>query len=669
MSRILLSTLKILPLITNIEFIFSKSKSKNNESCLPGSMQCVDNMLHMCDINNSWTVTDCPSGTECRVEGGQVTCVNTGDASENFSHKKKSKRNKNGMSSKPSSRKEKETASGKDEEVSMDSLHSLLDNNQKPKNKNRKNKSKEEKHENSDNKDDVVIHSSVHDMIEDLADELKADKEEGNNSEKEQSGNMEKPETGIVGNSESEKGKDDSMVKVIQTIIIKDSSNFLNDGQDSLNTNHNESKKIRRILIKKTANNKKNQENKSKKKHKKHKRKNDPHNQNDNPTQDGGNNSPQSNDKSPSEGSKPSTENSSPSQKNSSPTQSSSDTSPSPSTPTSSSIPSPSAGSAAKPDSKPSAPKSELKPAASATKPESKTAASPTTASKATESKGSSAAKPADSPNKASSAAPKPAGGANKADSSKSGGDSKAGGDSKSGGESGGGDAGKFTPETITKIVSEAGFEAKPEYVEAVSKGISEIEDEGQRAMFLAQIIHESGGLSVIEEMKCAEGNACASEYRDDVGLPDKDYHGRGFIQLTWGANYKAASEGLGLGDELLSNPEQVAKDPSMGMKTSVWFWNERVAVDPGVQKNQFGSSTNVINGPIECSGAGNDTPAKRYKIYKIVAEAVGITDLATEAGCGDGSGPAGGGGGEKKEGAAAGGEAKGGAAPPAPAA
>ena len=76
-----------------------------------------------------------------------------------------------------------------------------------------------------------------------------------------QSGNMEKPETGIVGNSESEKGKDDNMVKVIQTIIIKDSSNFLNDGQDSLNTNHNESKKIRRILIKKTANNKENQEN------------------------------------------------------------------------------------------------------------------------------------------------------------------------------------------------------------------------------------------------------------------------------------------------------------------------------------------------------------------------------------------------------------------------
>eukprot|EP00866_Antonospora_locustae_P001257 jgi/Antlo1/1257/358 len=69
-------------------------------------------------------------------------------------------------------------------------------------------------------------------------------------------------------------------------------------------------------------------------------------------------------------------------------------------------------------------------------------------------------------------------------------------------------------------------------------------------------------------------------------------------------------------------------------MDVSVWFWKTRVANQPGVKNMQFGATTKAINGPIECSGGGNQTPQKRYQIYLKVADAFGVKKKASSSGC-----------------------------------
>ena len=51
-------------------------------------------------------------------------------------------------------------------------------------------------------------------------------------------------------------------------------------------------------------------------------------------------------------------------------------------------------------------------------------------------------------------------------------------------------------------------------------------------------------------------------------------YKGRGYIQLTGRANYKKASEALGL--PLEDHPELVER-PDIAAKVAVWYWKDRV--------------------------------------------------------------------------------------------
>lgn len=214
-----------------------------------------------------------------------------------------------------------------------------------------------------------------------------------------------------------------------------------------------------------------------------------------------------------------------------------------------------------------------------------------------------------------------------------------AGGSKPSGGSSGGtkkessGGGVNITTDQIMQAMTKLGFSPKQEYVEAVvSRVSSKFTDMNDALMFIAQCAHESGGYQYIEEIACAGGTGCAGQY--GTGAPGKSYHGRGFIQLSWPDNYKAAGEALGMGDELYNNPEKVAEDPNLGADVSIHYWETRVANAPGVKENHFGATTKAINGALECTGSNLDKSKKRYEIYKSLVETFGVSNPADESGC-----------------------------------
>jgi len=111
-----------------------------------------------------------------------------------------------------------------------------------------------------------------------------------------------------------------------------------------------------------------------------------------------------------------------------------------------------------------------------------------------------------------------------------------------------------------------------PQYLHNINAAMKEgeINTCARKSAFLAQIAHESMELVHMEELATGE----AYEGRKDLGNTQtgdgKRFKGRGPIQLTGRANYRAAGTALGL--DLVNHPEKV-KTPEVGFRTSVWFW------------------------------------------------------------------------------------------------
>lgn len=116
-----------------------------------------------------------------------------------------------------------------------------------------------------------------------------------------------------------------------------------------------------------------------------------------------------------------------------------------------------------------------------------------------------------------------------------------------------------------------------------------------RQAHFLAQLGHESGSLRYVREIASGE----AYESRKDLGntsLGDGvKYKGRGLIQLTGKANYKAFDEYTHGVYNLLEYPERV-EQPDLATMVAGWFWDKnnlnRYADQDDVKK-----VTKIING------------------------------------------------------------------------
>ncbi|WMC11772.1 hypothetical protein PU634_05235 [Oceanimonas pelagia] len=154
----------------------------------------------------------------------------------------------------------------------------------------------------------------------------------------------------------------------------------------------------------------------------------------------------------------------------------------------------------------------------------------------------------------------------------------------------------------------------------------SGITDPAEQAMFMAQMDHESGGMTSLEEsfnyrnadrlmavsatarkkgpkaVQAAidQGPEAVAElmYGGRMGNTEPGdgykFRGRGFTQLTGRNNYEAASKDLGI--DLVNNPDMAA-DPEVAAKIATWYWQQRPGLSDAAKRGDVEEVTRKING------------------------------------------------------------------------
>ena len=141
-------------------------------------------------------------------------------------------------------------------------------------------------------------------------------------------------------------------------------------------------------------------------------------------------------------------------------------------------------------------------------------------------------------------------------------------------------------------------------------------------AAFIAQVGHESGQLRYVREIWGPTAQQAGYEGRADLGNTVKGdgsrYRGRGLIQVTGRANYKACGDALGL--DLISQPE-LLEQPRYATLSAAWFWTQHglnTLADAGDNAN-IGSIINTGRRGRVPNGA-QDRQALYAKALKVLA-------------------------------------------------
>ena len=146
-----------------------------------------------------------------------------------------------------------------------------------------------------------------------------------------------------------------------------------------------------------------------------------------------------------------------------------------------------------------------------------------------------------------------------------------------------------------------------------------------RKAMFLAQVMHESGKLSAVTEnlnYKAASLDAVFPKYFKNAGRDATEYEhqpekianivyasrmgngdtesgdgyrfrGRGLIQLTGKDNYRACSEGRG--QDLVDDPSYL-ETPEGACRSAAWFWDKN-SLNDSADAGDILTNTKKING------------------------------------------------------------------------
>lgn len=168
-----------------------------------------------------------------------------------------------------------------------------------------------------------------------------------------------------------------------------------------------------------------------------------------------------------------------------------------------------------------------------------------------------------------------------------------------------------MTLSELLKIMPKAGAKRASLFLGPLNRAMKErrITTPARQAAFLAQIAHESGQLIYTREL--ADGRAY--EGRRDLGNFEKGdgpkFRGRGLIQITGRANYRASSLAL-YGDERLLQTPELLEAPEGAAQSAAWFWAANNLNDLA-DYNNFDAITRRING-------GTNGAEERLAFYQI---------------------------------------------------
>lgn len=116
-------------------------------------------------------------------------------------------------------------------------------------------------------------------------------------------------------------------------------------------------------------------------------------------------------------------------------------------------------------------------------------------------------------------------------------------------------------------------------------------------AHFLAQCLHETGGLRWLSELWGPTAAQQRYEGRRDLGNTQPGdgyrYRGRGCIHLTGRHNYRRAGEALGLP---LEEQPDLAAEPGPAALIAAWYWHQRGIGEPA-RRDDLVAVTRAVNG------------------------------------------------------------------------
>lgn len=159
-----------------------------------------------------------------------------------------------------------------------------------------------------------------------------------------------------------------------------------------------------------------------------------------------------------------------------------------------------------------------------------------------------------------------------------------------------------LTLDQLRAIMPHAGARAEI-FLAPLNRAMAEfgIDTPARRAAFLAQVAHESGSLRYVRELASGEAYDTGRLAERLGNTPEDDgdgpaLKGRGLLQITGTANYRACSHAL-FGDEqtLLDHPE-LLELPENAARSAAWFWLSRRLNDLADAGN-FTAITRRING------------------------------------------------------------------------
>jgi len=157
-----------------------------------------------------------------------------------------------------------------------------------------------------------------------------------------------------------------------------------------------------------------------------------------------------------------------------------------------------------------------------------------------------------------------------------------------------------MTREQLKEIYAHATDKRIDLFLEPINETMEryEINTPLRQAHFLAQVGHESGELRYVRELASGKAYdtgklAKALGNTTEADGDGQRYKGRGLIQITGTANYRAV--GADLGEDFLANP-QLLEQPKYAALSAGWFWNKR-NLNTYADKDDVKTITKRING------------------------------------------------------------------------